>query len=154
MDMPGDHHVVRQDVLVPDDRVVSEVEVDHHQIVGPDLGQPAAFCGAGVDGGALAENVLVADLEKGGFAGEFFVLRVGADDGLRVEKVAAADGGLAQDGDVGDESVAGPDHDIRPDDAERADLDVRSDLGFGVDGGHGVKRGHSIAALEIRLSQR
>ena len=86
----GEHDVVRHDRVVADDAVVRDVHVDHEQVVVAHAGVAAAVAGATVDRHVLANLVVVAHHEPGGFAAELQVLRIAADDRVRVQLVAAA----------------------------------------------------------------
>jgi hypothetical protein len=88
----------------------------HEQAVVADARDRPALGGAAVDGDELAELVAVADLEPHDLAGEFQVLRVVAQAGVRVDPVASADPGRTLDVGV------------------RRDLGALADLEPGADG--------------------
>ena len=84
-----------------------------------------ARLGAGVGGGALAENVVVADLQIGrGARLDRVVLRRLAECGKRMDHIAGAERGVSVDVAVADQAGARADPDVGTDVAEGADFDA------------------------------
>src|SRR5882757_6142531 len=68
-DVAGESGGVGEDAAVAYLRVVADVGVGHDETVVSQAGDASAACGASGDGDVLADGVVVADLEAGGFAG-------------------------------------------------------------------------------------
>ena len=124
--------------MVADDAVVSDVDVVHHQHVVADTGEHPAALGAAMDGGELADAVVVADFQARGLAVILEVLRGGADRGELKDPVARADRGVAFDYRVGTDPGRGANPDLRADDRSRSDLDGGVEFGAPIDDGAGM----------------
>src|SRR5690606_23360811 len=113
--------VVGEHAMAADDAVVRDMRIGEEPVVVADAGAAAAVAGAAVDGGELADDVAVADLEPDALAAVLLVLRLAADRGMAVEMVVAADAGGAVDAAM------------RADAGAVADLDIGTDVGEGAD---------------------
>jgi hypothetical protein len=138
--------------MVADDAVVRDVHVVHHQHVVADARDHRAALGAAMDGGELADAVVVADFKARGLAVVLEILRCGADRGELKDLVARADRGAALDDRVGADPRGGADADLGADDRSRADFDAGIELGAPIDdsggmdaAGYGVDSSTSIA---------
>ena len=94
---------VGHDDVAADLAIVRDVGVGHDQVVVADSGAGSAFDGAAVDGDELADHVVAADFEAGGFAGVGDVLRGEADGAEGEELIVRSDSGCALDDYVGGE---------------------------------------------------
>lgn len=138
--------------MVADVAVVRDVDVVHHQHVAADACQhPAAF-GAAMDGGELADAVVIADFQARGLVAVLEVLRRGADRGELKDLVARPDRGVAFDDRIGADPRCGADADFGADDGSGTDFDAGVefcapvDNGVGMDAsGYGVDSSTSIA---------
>src|SRR5439155_17821319 len=108
--MTADQGAGGQYASVADFAVVCHVRVDHEEVVAADARRPG-LRGAAVDGDVLAEDVVIADLDAGGFAVVLEVLRAFAQDRAGVDDVAAAHFERATDGDLGPQDAGGADGD-------------------------------------------
>src|SRR5579862_6343285 len=123
----------REDHMVADDAVVRDVRVRHHQRVTANLGDhPAAF-GAAVDGGELANHIIVANFDDRRFALEFQVLRLRAYRGELPDAIAFANRGVTLDHRARTDHRARSNFNVRSDHRTRADFDARVERGALVD---------------------
>src|SRR5579859_3776980 len=124
--------------MVADDAVMGDVDVVHHQHAVADAGDhPAAF-GAAMDGGELADLVVVADFQPRGFTVVLEVLRSGAERGELKDPVARADRGGSFDNRVGTNLRLRPNPDLRADYRSRSDLGRGIQFGTPIDDGGGM----------------
>src|SRR6266849_4901924 len=101
-DMASQSCGIRQNDVVADYAIMSDMGVGHDERVIADAGQASAFCGAAIDGDKFADGVVVADLEARGFVLVAQVLWGESDRGEREKAVARADFRGAFDGDMRD----------------------------------------------------
>src|SRR6185312_7309042 len=120
--------------------IVRDVSVGHDQRVTAHARHPAALDGAPVDGDKLANLVVVADLEPGGFAGVSDVLRRHADRTEGKEAVVRADFRRSLDGDVRNQMAAFAHFDFRANHAIGADLAGGMNLRARIDDGCGMNQ--------------
>src|SRR5689334_5007301 len=114
--MAGQRHFIREDVVVADDAVVRYVYADHKKVARADAGRlPRAV--RAMKRAKLADDVVIANLEKALFALELNVLRLAADDGVFVDAITRSEPRKALD------------HGISADLAIWTDFDVRFDYG-------------------------
>ena len=99
-DMSSQGRGVGQDDVVSDHAIVRDVGVSHDQGVVANTSDSAAFDGAAVDGDKLANLVVIADLEAGGFPGVGKILRRHADRTEGKKAVVRTDFGRPFDGHV------------------------------------------------------
>ncbi len=111
--------------------------VGHQKAAAADAGGHIRL-GRAVDGHALADDVVVSDLDAGLFALEGIVLGRVGNDGMRVDAVARADVRMAVDDGVGADDAAGTDAHPFLDDGVGTDLDVVGERGTTRDDGGGV----------------
>src|SRR4029077_11304764 len=123
-DVTGKLGAVGEDRLVADLAVVREVDVGHDPVFVADARDAGVLHRAAVDRHVLADGVVVADLDAGGLALVFLVLRRRANGGEVEDAVAPPDAHAAVDHHVGADPAALPDLGVRADDRVRADLDV------------------------------
>src|SRR5262249_16939449 len=114
--------------VVPDPASGADGDADPEAVARADPG--LASGPGGVDVGEFPEDVPVADLNSAALGG--------ADLGLRVEDVVAAEDDGSLDHDVRSQAAPGGNPDAGPDDAVGADLDVLGDAGARVDDGRRV----------------
>ena len=95
--MSGQGGVVGHHHSVAHHAVVGNVDVGHKQIVVADAGYAAAPFGAAVQGGKLADIVAVAHHEAGDLAVKLEVLGFAAHQGVGMDMVVPAQGGVAFD---------------------------------------------------------
>ena len=138
--------------MVADEAVVRDVHVVHHQHVVADAREHPAALGAAVDGGELADAVVVADFQARGLVAILEILRRGADRGELENPVARADRCVALDDRVGTDPGGGADTHFGTDDRARPDFDSGVEFGASVDDGgwmdapgYGVDSSTSIA---------
>src|SRR5262249_6714657 len=126
----GEHRAVGEDAAVADDAIVGDVGADHDEVI------VAKQCleragGAAMDGGVFADDVVVADLDRGAFTLVFEVLRGVADDGAGVNDVSLAHGDRAKEvGARTDDAVVAQD-DVAFEISKSTDFAVFADDGFG-----------------------
>ena len=141
--VPGQQRAVGDDDVAAQLAIVSDVAASHEEVVVADGGDAFLLFGGAVDRHAFANDVVVADDDFRVAAAVGDVLRLAAEDHVRIDVIVAADRHVAHHGDVVFQSRAAADAGFRPDDAVRADLDVIVDFGAGVDGGvFGKVAGH------------
>ncbi len=146
--MPGDGRVVRHDHVIADDAVVAHVNVRHQQAMVADDGRTEILHHAAVNGDALADHVVVADLQRGGLPVIRHGRRILAHRGELVNLVVAADSGRPPDDHMRRDPAAVADHHVRADERPRADRDVFPDDGRRVDDGARVD--HLIPSVPCR----
>ena len=135
LSLAGDAHIAHEDAVVADAAVVRDVHVRHNQGVAADLGHAlAARLGAAVDGGALADGDVVANLHIGHFALKLQILRHGAHDGSRENLTAAAHSHIRVDGRVRMNLAVVADYDIVIDEGVWAYFNVFAQLRVGAYG--------------------
>ena len=132
--MPGQHRVVGDDRVVAQTAVVSDVGVDHQQVVVADDRQVVCLQRP-VDGDVLADGVARADDHPAGAVGHVYVLGESAQDGAFEDVVVRAQRGSVLDDDVTFQDAPWTDGHVRFDDAQRTDADVGTDFCFGTNGG-------------------
>jgi len=135
----ADVDVARKRGRIGEDRVIAhpaimgDMGVGHEQVGATHVRDTATLGCAAVEGDVFADGIAVADLQPGGFAVVFEILRGLTDRREGKDAIGLADaGGPAQD-DVRTDAGAGGNLDLRADDAERADLDVIGDPRLGID---------------------
>ena len=131
--MPAQRSRVRHDDVTPNLAIVRNVRISHDQVVIADARASSALHRPAVDGGKLANHVLVANLQPCRFARIGNVLRRQANRSEREESVIRADSSRSFDRDVRNQMAVlaqlhlGPDHAIRPNLARRMYLAFRID---------------------------
>ena len=143
----GAARVVDEDDIVTDDRVMTNVGVDHQEDAVADDGGDVGF-GRGVDGRVFADEAMLSDFDATGGHAELELKILGgkAQAGVGVHSCARADFCGTVDADVADEVDASAERAVAADDAVRADDDVVSENGFGRDdcGGMDSRHGERI----------
>jgi len=150
-DVSAEEGRIGEDALVPDDRVVADVNADHHVIAVADR-RVAVGVERSVDRGMLAKHVALSDTHAADMRRAGDMLRSAADHHVLVELVvrSSSDAGLdhrpRSDGAVLSEDDPALDHRERTDSDPRAENGVRTDDCQRVDA-HGrpprmVKGGH------------
>ncbi len=135
LDVAGDEGPVDERAVVADRGVVPQVAADHEHVPVADPGLAAAGDGPPVDGDVLAEDVAVADPERGRLAPIPLVLGALAEHGAVADEVVPAhlhrpaEAGVRLD----DRPLADPDRPL--DDRVRPDLDVEGQFRLGGDHG-------------------
>src|SRR5437899_10173691 len=94
-DMAAQSCSIGQDDVIADYAVMSNVGVGHDQGMAPNARQPSALGSAAIDGHELADNVVVTNLQTGGFGFVTQVLRRHPDGRERKKSVASSDSGWA-----------------------------------------------------------
>lgn len=120
--------------MVAELAVVGDVGVAEEKVVRADAGGQFLE-GAAVNGGILPEHIRVSDLERGGLAGVFEVLRFPADRGEGEEFIVFPEGGSAFENDMRMEDTIIPEGHVLANDGIGAHADVLSELGLGGNDG-------------------
>jgi len=126
-DVAGDPDAVGKDDVIPELAIVGDVRVAEEKIVRADRRRDFAVRAA-MDGSVFAEDIVIADDEKGRLTDVFEVLGFSADRCEGEELVVLADFRRAIDHDMRVEHAFITKLDIRADDAKRADADVVADF--------------------------
>ena len=126
---------VGENAMVADDAVVRDVDVVHHQHVVADARHHPAALGAAMNGGELANPIIVADLQARRLAVILEILRRGADRGELEDLVARADRGVALYHRIGTDFGVGADPHFGTDDRARSDFDAGIEFGAPIDDG-------------------
>ncbi len=137
-DVPSQGRGIGEDDVVPDLAIMRDVGVGHHQHVTAHARQPAALDRAAVNRDKLANLVLVADLEAGGFAGVSKVLRRHADRAEGKEPIVFTDLCWPFDGDVRKQTAPFAQFDIRTKHTIRTDFAGHVNFRVGIDDGGGM----------------
>ncbi len=123
--MAGDQGVIDDRAAVADPGVVADVAADHEHVAVADPGRAVSLHGPAMDGDELAEDVAVADPDRGRLALIAAMLGALAQHGAVADDVVPAQGqGSAQAG-VGLDDASGADLDGPLDHRVRADPDIR-----------------------------
>lgn len=123
LDVAGESHRVRENDMIADLAVMSDVRITKEQIVRPDpSGQ--AVVGATVDGRIFPENVVIANFEIRWLAHILEILGFSTDDCEGKKFIALPDFRVSLHHDMGVQHAALTQLDIRPDDAKWTDPDV------------------------------
>ncbi len=122
---------VSENDVVADATIVGDVGVGHDQGVAAHAGEAAAFYRAAIDGDELANFVVVADLQAGGFSRVSQVLRRHTEGGEGENAIVDPELSGAFDGDMRNKVAAFAEFYIWADHAVRADLARRMNLGSG-----------------------
>jgi len=122
-------HIVRDDDLVADNAVVSDMRVDHQKIFIPDLGRAVCRRSA-VNGRLLANDVAFADFHPTSRGRrKTNVLRFTSDDCAVPDSIASADGYFPFNHDISADHAIVPDGNGPTNNAVRTDLNLRANLG-------------------------
>ena len=130
-DVAGELCIVRKRRVVADDAIVRDMGVRQQPVAVADRRRATVQHGAGVNGHELADDVVVPDLGRSGFAAVFAVLRNLADRSELEDAIAAADARAARNHDVARDRRSGADFHFGADHRERTDLNVRREAGAG-----------------------
>lgn len=129
--------------MIAKNAFMGDVGVTKDQIVGADA-SGSGFGGAAVDGDVFPENIVIADMQPGGFADVFEILGFPADRGEGKKFVVFANRAMTFDDDVGMQHAVIAECDIGTDHAVRADADIIADLGEWGNNGGGVNHGRTF----------
>lgn len=153
-DVAGEQGAVGKNGVVADGAIVGDVGVGHEEIMGTDAGDFAGFSGP-MNGGVLAEDVVITNDDAGGFVAILEVLGGIADDATGVKTVGAADLSLAGQIDMGADVAIGSNFDAGVNDGEGANVHGRVQTGLRVnDGGrmnHFPTGSHSCARIQTEF---
>ncbi len=150
LDPSGEQRASRDDGGIADAAIVRGMRVLHEEVVVPDNSH-LALLAAAMNRGALAKDVAMADANLARSAGIREVLRLIADDDIRMQHVRVADFGIAENRDMADEPRARADANFSFEQTERADLDIGGQLNIIADDRTGMNaRGGRISALQLR----
>src|SRR5579862_4452000 len=118
----------------------------HEEVVVADDGDLAALAAA-MNRGAFAKDIAIADPHLARSAGIRNILRLVANDNIRMNDVPLADFSLAENRDMTDEPRSRADTNLTVEQTERADLDALGELDIGADDGTrmNARGGHSAA---------
>ena len=119
-DVAGQGGAIGQDAMVADGAVVTDVGVGHDQAVAANAGSATASLRSAGDGDVFADGVVIADLERGGFATVFQILRGDSQAGEGIDTIPGPQARLAVQ------------YDVRNQLAVLAHLDIRTDGAIGA----------------------
>src|ERR1041384_7185162 len=88
-DVPGERNFVSKDIIVADHTVVRDVYSNHKKVPRPDA-RRLSFAIGPVKRTELADDIVVADLEKTRFTLELYILRPPADNRMLEDAISGA----------------------------------------------------------------
>src|SRR6185369_1463974 len=152
LDVPTEGRGVGQHAAVPHLAVVGHVRVGHEEVAVPDAGDSPAAGRSLVEGGELADEVLVPDLQGAVLARVLEVLGLCAHRGELEDLVPLAEAGAPLDDRVGPDRR--PSADLHPgaDDRVRPHLDGGMQLRSRGDDGRGMDAHRSLSTTVARNS--
>src|SRR5579872_957669 len=125
LDPSGEQRASRDDGGIADAAIVRGMRILHKKIVVADARDVAALAPA-MNRGAFAKDVAIADTHLARAAGVRDVLRLVADNHIRMEYVGGADFRIAENRDMANEPAPRADANFSFEQAERADLNIGS----------------------------
>ena len=136
--MAGKHHIVREDDIVANVAVMGHMGIGQQCAAMANHSPQAATLGARVHRHAFADQAIIADFERRGFAVEFEILRLVTDRGKGKDPRARANRGASMHRDMGDEFHTVAEDDIGTHMAKGTNGDIGADTRARLDHTRGM----------------
>jgi protein tyrosine phosphatase (PTP) superfamily phosphohydrolase (DUF442 family) len=129
LDMACEHHIVGEKDVVAEATIMRDMRMRKQHAAIANIGRHAPAGRAGVDGHALADDAIGADVERGRFAGIFAILRRMTDRRERKDSRARTDMRAARDNGMRNEFDPVVENGVTSDLAKSTDRNARAEFG-------------------------
>jgi hypothetical protein len=152
--VPRDHDIVGQHAIASELGIVTNMAVDHQQVVAANARATFPGGGSDVDGDAFAKMIVVGNFNRSRLAVIFAILGWSANDDIRMKYIVATNSCSACENNVAQQLAASADGHFFAHAAERADFDVLSDGSLRIDATLGRNLRHIDLFAANYLSRR